>query len=318
MALSSSSSAIKVPKPQYYTGTGPDRTKTKLLDWTDSIEAYIIASNGTLAKDGITVASCYLTDTAKTWFRAWKDKHTDETTGTRPTYTELITAMKANFIPSTSDDILYHKWERISQIKDGKTRAITVVAAELLDLALQLPDMSDFVRKQRLYAAMIPELRARVEPTVKDTDSWETIIALAEKHDSAMFQARRQDNQRTNKKSFNRNKGFQKPFQPGFQNNGKGKAPRNRPPQKTHTPHPKLTDELRAQLTRENKCFFCREPGHSLAQCTKRPKNPRYTDRKTTVSSSATEISSAAITLQTPRNAHTNRCWNGPPAKNNR
>src|SRR3982074_2087972 len=202
--------------------------------------------------------------------------------------------MKANFIPSTSDDILYHKWERISQIKDGKTRAITVVAAELLDLALQLPDMSEFVRKQRLYAAMIPELRARVEPTVKDTDTWETIIALAEKHDSAMFQARRQDNNQQRKKSFNKNKGFQKPFQPGFQNKGKGKAPNNRP-QRNYTPHPKLTDELRAQLIKENKCLFCREPGHTLAQCTKRPKNPRYTDKKPAITSSATEISSAAI-----------------------
>src|SRR5436305_10837460 len=37
--------------------------------------------------------------------------------------------------------------------------------------------------------------------------------------------------------------------------------------------HPKLTPKLRKQLMTEGKCLFCREKGHILLNCPKRPQN---------------------------------------------
>jgi len=134
--------SIKVPKPHLYSGTGTDCTKSKLLSWTDSIERYIIAAGGTKEDNSINTAACFLTDVAETWFRTWKKDNE------KGSYQKLTEDMQKNFVPSTTNDLIYQKWERISQIKEGKVRPITQVAAELQDLALQLSDMSNFIKQQ--------------------------------------------------------------------------------------------------------------------------------------------------------------------------
>ena len=140
---------IKVPKPSFYTGKGADRTLANLYNWQDSIEAYITASGGTTANDGVLVASCFLSEDAKLWYRAWaKDTKDPKGKSKEKTYDQLIKDMTKQFIPSTSDNILQAHWERIHQYKDGKPQPITKVAAELSNLALQLPDMTDFTKKQ--------------------------------------------------------------------------------------------------------------------------------------------------------------------------
>src|SRR5436309_5341204 len=115
----------------------------------------------------ITLAVLYTKEDARAWARSWIDK-TKETTNansdkeTTQTFDEFKTAIEKQFIPSTSEDILQAKWDRISQIKDGKIRSITSVAADLKALALQLPSISDFTKKHRLLSAMIPDLGAQV------------------------------------------------------------------------------------------------------------------------------------------------------------
>ena len=188
---------IKVPKPTFYTGKGADHTLAKLYDWQDSIEAYVKASGGTLQDDGVLVASCYLSEDAKLWYRAWaKDTKDPKGKAKEKTYNQLIEDMTKQFIPSTSDNILQAQWERIHQYKDGKIQPITKIAAELSSLALQLPDMTDFTKKQWLFGAMIPELQALVEPQCKWDAAWEEIIKLAERHDAALYQARKQSKEK--------------------------------------------------------------------------------------------------------------------------
>ena len=43
---------------------------------------------------------------------------------------------------------------------------------------------------------MIPELRALVEPQCKRDATWEDIIELAERHDAALYQARKQSREK--------------------------------------------------------------------------------------------------------------------------
>src|SRR5437762_13206394 len=57
--------------------------------------------------------------------------------------------------------------------------------------------------------------------------------------------------------------------------------------------HQKLTPELRKQLIAEGKCLFCREKGHILSNCPKRPQ----TSKSANVTSKL-EVTSAAITVK--------------------
>ena len=95
------------------------------------------------------------------------------------TFEELLLVLTKQFIPSTSINILQMKWDHISQFRDGRIRSITSAAAELRALALQLPHISDFSKKQRLLSAMIPELSAQVRPHILPTSTWDEIIQLA-------------------------------------------------------------------------------------------------------------------------------------------
>src|SRR4051794_14893600 len=198
-------SAIKVPKPTTYSGQGDDRTLAALLDWIDGVENYILVNKGTVEKDGLLTASCYLSKATKIWYHAWKSKND------KGTYDQFKKAIQKAFIPSTSDDILQAKWESLSQLKDGKTHPITNVAAELQNLALQPLEISNFTMKQRLFGAMTPELRSRVQPQIKETDKWDDIVTLAEKFNAAMFQAKKlsasssgSSSSKSNRKSFQR------------------------------------------------------------------------------------------------------------------
>ena len=57
--------------------------------------------------------------------------------------------------------------------------------------------------------------------------------------------------------------------------------------------HQKLTPELRKQLMAEGKCLFCREKGHILPNCPKRPQNMKPANV-----TSKLEVTSAAITVK--------------------
>src|SRR5436305_12193812 len=95
-------------------------------------------------------------------------------------FEELLPALIKQFISSTSIDILQMKWDRISQFRDERIRSITSTAAELRVLALQLPHISDFSKKQRLLSVMIPELGTQVRSHIFPTSTWNEIIQLAE------------------------------------------------------------------------------------------------------------------------------------------
>ena len=130
----------------------------------------------------IPFAFLYTKEDAQTWMKSWIT--TTKPDGTLEsidqTFEELLPALTKQFIPSTSIDILQMKWDRISQFWDGRIRSITSAAAELRVLALQLPHISDFSKKQRLLSAMIPELSTQVRPHILPTSTWDEIIQLAE------------------------------------------------------------------------------------------------------------------------------------------
>ena len=130
----------------------------------------------------IPFAFLYTKEDARTWMKSWititKPDGTLESIDRN--FEELLPALTKQFIPSTSIDIFQMKWDRISQFWDGRIRSITSTAAELRVLALQLPHISDFSKKQQLLSAMIPELSAQVRPHILLTSTWDEIVQLTE------------------------------------------------------------------------------------------------------------------------------------------
>jgi len=155
--------------------------------------------------------------------------------------------------------------------------------------------MTDFTKKQRLFSAMTKELRAAVQPLIKNDDSWEEIIQTAERFDAAQYQARRQ--QSNNSQSNHSRKPFKRKNQ---ENTSRPPTPRNS--QKKASTFSKLTPEIRSQLLKEGKCLYCREKGHILTNCPKRPKKAFQPTTLPIISSAAIStdlsVSSAALIAQ--------------------
>ena len=211
------------------------------------------------------------------------------------TLEELLPALTKQFIPSISVDILQMKWDRISQFRDERIRSITFATAELRALTLQLPHISDFSKKQWLLSAMIPELSAQVRPHILPTSTWDEIVQLAERFDAARVMAKRQngDSSSKNKKPFQKRPSYAQvlTMPSTFSRPGNPRQPSTpKPPFKCHQ---KLTPELRKQLMAEGKCLFCREKGHILSNCHKRPQN-----LKSVNVTSRPEVTSDAISVK--------------------
>src|SRR5436305_2580256 len=165
---------------------------------------------------------------------------------------------------------------------------------ELRALALQLPHISDFSKKQRLLSAMIPELSAQVRLHILPTSTWDEIVQLAERFDAARVMAKRQngDSLSKNKKPFQKRPSYAQVLITPSTSSRSGNPRQPSTPKPPFKRHPKLTPELRKQLMAEGKCLFCHEKGHILPNCPKRTQNP-----KSATATPKPEVTSAAITV---------------------
>src|SRR5436305_14843766 len=107
---------------------------------------------------------------------------------------------------------------------------------------------------------MISELRALVELQFKRDAAWEEIIKLAERHDAALYQARKQSKEKHRspnpRKPQHNNASNSNKSHPGNTNKGSPNKSKN---------YTKLTPELPQQLINEAKCLYCRATRHHLA-----------------------------------------------------
>src|SRR2546421_3337454 len=126
------------------------------------------------------------------------------------------------------------------------------------------------------------------------------IIELAERHDAALYQARKQS------KEKHRSPNPRKPqHNNASNNNNNANKPRsgntNKGSPNKFRKYTKLAPQLREQLIKEGKCLYCRETGHQVANCPKAKKRLNNDWRKPstaamTVEDSDIEASAAAIT----------------------
>jgi hypothetical protein len=254
---------FKAPKPNVYSGDNAERDAAKLDTWTQKVKDYLALSGVTDEQDKILVLQYFLSGTAEEFY------HTKRLEGIS-SLKDFLTELKAHIIPATEINRYWDDWYKISQVRNGRVERINNTAIRLEKVAARLGTaINNQVKIQRFLDAMHPELRYAVEPEVKDrsTAAWKDVKELANRKDDGLFQAgrygRNQSADRT-RQPHSSNATFQpsgqaRPYTPGRPNNNKQVK--------------RLTDNEKAQLRREKKCFYCKKPGHFFNECRARQRN---------------------------------------------
>ncbi|KAL4379296.1 hypothetical protein GQ457_02G038830 [Hibiscus cannabinus] len=133
------STPIEVPKPKEFKGT---RNAQDVENYILELEEYFQAANITEDTKKVKIASIYLTDFARMW---WRRRCTDEKHGGTKveTWEEFQEELKAHFYP------VYAEEEAQSKLRQLKhTGNIRDYVREFTELHLQIPDMTE---KQALF-----------------------------------------------------------------------------------------------------------------------------------------------------------------------
>ena len=106
----------------------------------------------------------------------------DEYGEVSPTLEQFKTRFQQLFEASTNTDNLYQKWQRVQQTTGGNPTRISKIVGGLADLNGALPrdSISDYAERQHFLDAMDPRLRQNVEPQIRETNTWDHIVQLAE------------------------------------------------------------------------------------------------------------------------------------------
>ena len=120
---------------------------------------------------------------AQSAFQTLDDEHENLTLD------QLKARFRQLFEASTNTDDTYHKWQNIRQTSGGQPAHITKIAGELANLRGSLPrgSISDYTQRQRFLDAMDTRLRQNVKPQLRPEDTWDQMVAVAERYDATMY-----------------------------------------------------------------------------------------------------------------------------------
>ena len=106
----------------------------------------------------------------------------DEYDEVSPTLEHFNSRFKQLFEASTNTDNLYQKWQKVQQTTGGNPALISKIAGELGTLKAAFPgdSISDYAKRPRLLDAMDPRLGQNVEPQIREANSWDHLVQLAE------------------------------------------------------------------------------------------------------------------------------------------
>jgi len=174
----------KIPKPPMFSGEGEDLKPDKLNRWPRTVKKYLARSG--LNDDSPGVADYYGFYTEGKANNAFQTLDREEENLTLPQLTHRFHQL---FEASTNTDDTYHKWQNVCQTAGGQPARITKIARELADLKGSLPagSISDYAQKQRFLDPMESRLHRNVELQLRPEDTWDQMVAVAERYDATMY-----------------------------------------------------------------------------------------------------------------------------------
>jgi hypothetical protein len=252
------SAKFKVPKPRTYTGDDGDRDAATLDAWIQKLKDYLELSGIQNNEKKVLIMQYFLEGTAEDFY------HTKRLANTTLDFEQLLTDLRAHIVPSLEINRYWDDWYAINQVRNGRIDRINETAIHLEKVAARLGEaITNGVKIQRFLDTMHPELRYAVEPDIEDrpTAKWDDVKKLAERKDAALFQAGRYGHQQSYSSDANAPQ-----WQNNSNNHGRGRQ------------FQRLTDNEKAQLRNDRKCFYCEKPGHLFNDCRARRRNQLHDD----------------------------------------
>lgn len=245
--------AVKLPKPEVFRG---GKQMKDAEEWLFVMDTYLNASSLTLDIERITVASGYLRGAALTW---WRQANREGNPNRPTTWLAFCNGLISTFRPLNPSEIARDLLARLKQ-----TTSVRQYASAMRDAALEIPGISDDELKDRFIRGLKPATQGEVR--LREPGSFEQAVKIADRYDALRY-------------SFKRPNVIPgPPFHNGSSNGPSAMelgaaldaSPSSHTPR--HQQRPKLTFQLRQQLIKEGKCFFCRQPGHMAMNCPERKK----------------------------------------------
>ena len=173
-------------QPAKFSGEGDDLKPDKLKQWFREVKKYL--SKHDVNDDTEDEVDYYGAFTEERAYNAYLTL-LDEYNEVSPTLEQFKTRFTQLFEASTNTNDRYQKWQKVQQTTGGNPARISKIAGELADLKGVLPQdsISDYAQRQRFLDAMDPRLRQNVEPQIREADTWEHIVQLAERYDATMY-----------------------------------------------------------------------------------------------------------------------------------
>ena len=257
-------SKIKLPTPDKYDGSSQPRAAENFLF---RCEQHFLGMSIPADKQ-VLFAAGLLTGGAASWWRFTCMAHAGEES--LYDWDEFSEQLLARFRAVNS---ARHARDQLANlVQSGSVRTY---ASKMQELAMQIPDIGEGELKDRFIRGL--KRRTQEQVVMQDPETFEKAVSLADRYDSLWGSANLFSDRMTRRTPSGSwaTSARQPPLAtnplPGRTTNlgGSGPTPMEIDAlQRKSTP---LTHSERAHLTRTGGCFYCRQPGHMIADCPNKP-----------------------------------------------
>lgn len=260
---------IKPVKPDAFYGKANENVR----QWIFAVELWFTAGHVTSDPDRIIFAVSLLRDTALVW---WRSIH--ELPDVPTTWSEYKAAIIVAFEPVNPAESARDRLATLRQ-----TGSVRTYASFFRSIAMSIPNITDDEKKDRFIRGL--KSKTMQEVKLRCPESFDEAVRMSVRFDSLMWRSPSGNpgkNGHTNPRPEPMDLGAISAFP-----NGQPTAVRSavnavnaRPSYRdvtTGNSNPrrsKLTEEERAKLRREGKCFKCRQHGHLARECPERSRSP--------------------------------------------
>lgn len=254
-------SSLKLEHPPTYSGNLHGHSPKA---WLYKLTSYFDAANISTDANRLAVASYYLNGAALSWWRML-DALPLGSASKPSTWEEFKEALIKNFEDANPVEQARDRLATLQQ-----RTSVRQYAMMMRNTSMDIPGITNEELKDRFLRGLKQKVREEVR--IRAPATFEEAVQVAERYDTLRYNTTRQSADFFGKRAAD----SAVPMELGAVTSSyaSGSRPyhnRNRS-QPNSGGRERLTPELRQQLLKEGKCFYCREPGHVAAKCPKRPK----------------------------------------------